>query len=79
MTGDEAQAWYAGQVAAAQDPSALHWVVEAGGGLAGVVFLHSVSDVDRKARLAVGLFAPASGAVAWGGRPSGSCWLTRSA
>ncbi|HEX5523339.1 MAG TPA: GNAT family protein [Pedococcus sp.] len=55
MTDDEARAWYEGVVARR---SATYWVIEAEGELAGVSFLHSLSHADRRARFAIGMFAP---------------------
>lgn len=44
--------------------SATYWVIEAEGELAGVAFLHSLSDADRRARFVIGMFAQSSSAVA---------------
>lgn len=54
MPDAEANDWYA-YVSAQSD---TYWVAEADGDLIGVAFLHSLSDADRKARYAIGLFAP---------------------
>ena len=66
MSDDEAQEWYAESVAMLEDPACLPWVVDHDGGAVGVAFLHSLRDVDRKARYAVGLFAPEHLGHGWG-------------
>jgi RimJ/RimL family protein N-acetyltransferase len=53
MTDDEAAEWLADVL-----PRELFWVVEVDRELVGIAFLHSRSDADRRARYAVGLFAP---------------------
>ncbi|HEY5185003.1 MAG TPA: GNAT family protein [Actinomycetes bacterium] len=58
MTPGEADEWYQEQLRLAEDASGRYWVIEVEGTLAGVAFLHSISDADRKARFAVGMFAP---------------------
>lgn len=58
MTADEADEWLAEQERLSRDPSRRHWVIEVEGVLAGVVFLHSLSRTDRKARFAIGMFSP---------------------
>ncbi len=58
MTDEEADAWYAGLVEAGGDAPSATWVIEAAGELAGVAFLHSIREVDAKARFAIGLLSP---------------------
>lgn len=58
MTLQEAHEWYQEQLRLAEDPTGRYWVIEADGELAGVVFLHSISDTDQRARFAIGMFAP---------------------
>ena len=58
MTTVEAGQWLDAVLAAEADPTRRHWVIEADGRLVGVAFLHSISDDDRKARFAIGLFHP---------------------
>jgi ribosomal-protein-alanine N-acetyltransferase len=53
LSREAAQRWYADACA---DP--LSWVIEAGRRCVGVVRLHSLSEQDRRARLAIGLFHP---------------------
>jgi RimJ/RimL family protein N-acetyltransferase len=38
--------------------SDTYWVIETAGELAGVAFLHSLNEADRKARFAIGMLAP---------------------
>jgi len=57
MTEAEAQAWLA-DLAARNAAGATCWAVEARGQLAGAVFLFDVRERGRKARLAIGLYAP---------------------
>lgn len=54
----EALAWYEDQVARLEIPASRHWVIEAFDDLAGVAFLHSISEADQNARFAIGMFAP---------------------
>ncbi len=58
MTEEEADAWYAGLVETGADATNATWVIEAAGELAGVAFLHSIREVDAKARFAIGLLSP---------------------
>ena len=53
MTDDEGASWLADVM-----PRDTFWVAEADDDLVGVAFLHSRSDVDLRARFALGLFAP---------------------
>lgn len=55
MTEDEARAWVEG---IQSEDSSTFWAIEVEGDLAGVAFLHSFRDVDRKARYAIGMFDP---------------------
>ena len=55
MTEAEAQQWYADLLPFRDEPS---WIVEVDGRAAGGIFLHSHVVEDRRARLAIGLFAP---------------------
>ncbi|MGH1368345.1 MAG: GNAT family N-acetyltransferase [Maritimibacter sp.] len=48
---ERSKGWYARLIA--QDHA---WCIDVDGALAGVIFLHSVSNADRNARLAMGLF-----------------------
>jgi [ribosomal protein S5]-alanine N-acetyltransferase len=57
MTDAEARAWVS-ELADREARGATCWAVEAGGELAGAVFLSDVREAGRKARLAVGLYAP---------------------
>lgn len=54
MTDDEADVWFD---AATSRRGETSWMIEVSGELAGVAFLHSLSDPDRKARFAIGMFA----------------------
>jgi [ribosomal protein S5]-alanine N-acetyltransferase len=58
MSAGEARDWYAEQVRLAGDPARRHWMLEAQGRLAGVAFLHHIDETDRRARYAIGMFAP---------------------
>ena len=58
MTDAEARAWVR-DLADREARGATCWAVEAGGELAGAVFLADVRENGAKARLAVGLYAPA--------------------
>lgn len=58
MTDEEADAWWAGLVAAEADASRMGWGIEAGGGLVGMAFLQGIRLVDAKARFAIGLLSP---------------------
>lgn len=55
MSHDEARAWY-DEVVGTDSPT--YWHIETSGELVGHTFLHSVSRKDRKARFAIGMFAP---------------------
>lgn len=55
MSEAEAQDWYDGLLA---HRDATSWVVEVERAAAGIVLLHSPVVEDRRARLAIGLFAP---------------------
>lgn len=55
MTPVEAQQWLE---AVQAENSDTYWAIEFAGELVGVAFLHSLREIDRKARFAVGLFAP---------------------
>ena len=55
MTEAEAQQWYADLLPLRDEPS---WIIEVDGRAAGGIFLHSHVVEDRRARLAIGLFAP---------------------
>ena len=57
MTDDEAQAWL-GHLAARTAAGATSWAVESCGELVGAAFLSDLREGDRKARLAVGMYAP---------------------
>jgi RimJ/RimL family protein N-acetyltransferase len=52
MTPDEAASWYEH---VSSDPNPLHWAIEIQGRFAGTARLHSLDEVDRRARYAVGL------------------------
>lgn len=54
MTDAEATNWYAH----VSSQNHTYWAAEAEGDIIGVAFLHSLSATDRKARYAIGLFAP---------------------
>ncbi|MGB5953481.1 MAG: GNAT family protein [Ornithinimicrobium sp.] len=54
MTDDEADAWFD---AATSRQGENAWMIEISGELAGVTSLHSLSQPDRKARFAIGMFA----------------------
>lgn len=58
MTAGEAARWLDAVRAAEADPTRRHWVIETHGRLVGVAFLHSITEEDRKARFAIGLFHP---------------------
>lgn len=66
MTDDEAQEWYAEFLGLLDDQTCVPWVVDHDGGAVGVAFLHSLRETDRKARYAVGLFAPGHLGRGWG-------------
>lgn len=55
MTPVQAQQWLE---AVQSENSDTYWAIEFAGELVGVAFLHTLREVDRKARFAVGLFAP---------------------
>ena len=55
MTADEAVTWL--EEVRRRDSSTF-WVIEVSGDVAGVAFLHTVSEVDQKARFAIGMFDP---------------------
>lgn len=55
MSGQEAKDWFED---IARRDSSTYWVIEASGSLAGAAFLHSLSEADRKARFAIGMFDP---------------------
>ena len=57
MTDDEAEAWL-GHLAAAAARGTTSWAVESDGELVGAAFLSDVREGGRKARLAVGMYAP---------------------
>ncbi len=57
MTDDEAAAW-PGHLAARVAAGAWCWAIETEGELAGAVFLSDVREDGRKARLAIGMYAP---------------------
>lgn len=57
MTDDEVVAW-ADHLAAKTAAGATCWAVEADGELAGAAFLGDVREGGRKARLAIGMYAP---------------------
>ncbi len=71
MTDDEAADWYAESLRMLEDPTCLPWMVEVEGGLVGVAFLHSLRAQDRKARYAVGFFAPEHLGHGWGAEATG--------
>lgn len=52
MTREEAAAWYAG---VASDDNPLHWAIEYEGRFIGTARLHSVNEIDRRARFAIGI------------------------
>lgn len=55
MSADEARAWADDVTSRGSD---TFWAVEADGQLAGHALLHALNHTDRRARLAIGLFAP---------------------
>jgi ribosomal-protein-alanine N-acetyltransferase len=55
MTEIEAQAWFDEVASHAEEPS---WVIDVDGSLVGIAFLHAHAPDDRRARFAIGLFAP---------------------
>ena len=57
MTDEEAAAW-PGHLAARSAAGACCWAIERDGELAGAVFLSDVREDGRKARLAIGMYAP---------------------
>ena len=57
MTDDEVEAW-AGYLAAKTRAGAVCWAVEVDGELVGHAFLFDVREGGRKARLALGMYAP---------------------
>ncbi|HYN66371.1 MAG TPA: GNAT family protein [Ornithinibacter sp.] len=57
MTDDEVEAWVE-YLAAKSAVGAMCWAVEADGDLAGAAFLGDVREGGRKARLAIGMYAP---------------------
>ncbi|MFL6175089.1 MAG: GNAT family N-acetyltransferase [Ornithinibacter sp.] len=57
MSDEEAEAWL-GHLAAAAARGATSWAVESEGELVGAAFLSDLREGDRKARLAVGMYAP---------------------
>ena len=57
MTDDEIEAW-ADYLAAKTAIGAVCWAVEHDGGLVGHAFLLDVREAGRKARLAIGMYAP---------------------
>ncbi len=57
MTDEEAAAW-PGHLADRAAAGAWCWAVESDDGLAGAVFLFDVREDGRKARLAIGMYAP---------------------
>jgi len=57
MTDDEVRSWV-DHLAARTAAGASCWAVESGGDLAGAAFLHDVREAGRKARLAIGMYAP---------------------
>lgn len=71
MTDEEAADWYAESLRMLDDPTCLPWMVEVDGGLVGVAFLHSLRAQDRKARYAVGFFAPEHLGHGWGAEVTG--------
>lgn len=58
MSDAEARAWFEAERAFQQDEARVHWTVEVDGQLAGATFLHGISEIDRKARFAIGMFHP---------------------
>ena len=58
MSEREADDWLVEQRQLSSDRSRFDWVIDVDGDLAGVAFLHSMSEVDRKARFAIGMFSP---------------------
>ncbi len=57
MTDEEVAAW-PGHLAARAAAGAWCWAIESDGELAGAVFLSDVREGGRKARLAIGMYAP---------------------
>ena len=57
MTDDEVEAW-ADYLAAKTALGAVCWAVESDGELVGAAFLSDVREAGRKARLAIGMYAP---------------------
>ena len=57
MTDDEIRAWV-DHLAARTAAGASCWAVESDGELAGAAFLYDVREAGRKARLAIGMYAP---------------------
>ena len=57
MTDDEVRSW-ADYLAARTAAGASCWAVESDGELAGAAFLYDVREAGRKARLAIGMYAP---------------------
>ena len=57
MTDDEVEAWGA-YLATKADIGAVCWAVESDGELIGAAFLLDVREAGRKARLAIGMYAP---------------------
>jgi RimJ/RimL family protein N-acetyltransferase len=55
MSSEEAGAWFEGIQGR---NSSTFWVIETYDAVAGVAFLHSLSETDRKARFAIGMFHP---------------------
>ena len=58
MSEREADDWLVEQRQLSNDSSRFDWVIDVDGDLAGVAFLHSMSEIDRKARFALGMFSP---------------------
>lgn len=58
MTDDEAAEWYTRWEAVADDTSRIHWVMDLEGEVVGAAFLYGILMQDRRARYAIGLFAP---------------------
>lgn len=71
MSDDEAQEWHADSLRMLADPTCVPWMVDVDGGLVGVAFLHSLRAQDRKARYAVGFFAPEHLGHGWGREVAG--------
>jgi RimJ/RimL family protein N-acetyltransferase len=57
MTDDEVEAW-TDHLAAKSTLGAVCWAVESDGELIGAAFLSDVREAGRKARLAIGMYAP---------------------